>query len=279
MTALAANRKTPESDDRFVEEDVAASVHIYKGALVSLDTSGNLRPARVSTTDRCVGVATQERDNSSGGAGDLTCRVEAGVFAFENSAGGDEVVAADIGQACYVVDDQTVAKTSNSATRIAAGRVVRVENGLVYVAVGRIFGSDGDLVSTNNLSDVGDAATARANLGANVGCITRSGIPLDADGTFYIPAPPVGGTITELRTAVEGATTTTGAPDVALQIDGTPVTDGAVAIAIGTVVGEQDSATPSAANVFSDGENLEIDVTANSQDASATLSVTIEYTY
>lgn len=280
MTALTEDRNPGRTDDKTFDDDAAASVECFVGGLVSIDTSGNARPGRADVTDRVRGVCTKHADNSSGSAGDIKVHSEAGTFPFANSGGGDEITSAEVGSTCYVVDDNTVAKTSNSSTRPAAGRVVRVRpDGRVDVQVGEYRGGDGDLVAANDLSDVNDAATARDSIGANVHVITRSGMDLTADGTYYIPCPPSGLTITEIRTAVEGATTATGAPDVVLNIDGTPVTDSDLVVAIGTTVGTQDSNSPSAANVAVDGENIEIEITVNGQDAASTLSVTIEGTY
>ena len=40
---------------------------------------------------------------------------------------------ADLGKSCYIVDDQTVAKTSGGATRSLAGKVVGVDVDGVWV--------------------------------------------------------------------------------------------------------------------------------------------------
>ncbi len=42
---------------------------------------------------------------------------------FANSAAGDLITKADIGAACYIVDDQTVARTNGTNTRSPAGVV------------------------------------------------------------------------------------------------------------------------------------------------------------
>jgi len=279
MTAQAADRDPLLRLSADHSDPVAAATLIYMGALVMLDTSGNAVPGAATATLKARGFAKFKADNSSGAAGDIDVETIVAAGEMANSAGGDEITAADIGNACFVVDDQTVAKTSSGGTRPVAGRIEEVTaDGRVVVKCGAFTEIDGDLVAANNLSDVVSAATARGNLGI-VGKLQFRDLPLDADGLFYQPCPPSGATLTEFRTVVEGATTTTGAPDVALQIDGVAVTDGAVAIAIGTAAGIQDSASPSALNVAADGDNIEVDITANGQDAVATLSCTIEYTY
>ena len=49
---------------------------------------------------------------------------------------GNEFTAADIQKDCYIVDDQTVAKTSGTNTRSVAGKVIEVEADGVFVRVG-----------------------------------------------------------------------------------------------------------------------------------------------
>jgi len=66
--------------------------------------------------------------------------IETGVFPWGNSGGGDTISAANIGATCYIVDDQTVALTSNSGARCAAGIVVGMTaDGQVMVAMSPIL--------------------------------------------------------------------------------------------------------------------------------------------
>ena len=53
---------------------------------------------------------------------------------FANSSAGDLITIADIGKACFIVDDQTVAKTDGTGTRSRAGIVDGIEaSGGVWV--------------------------------------------------------------------------------------------------------------------------------------------------
>ena len=61
---------------------------------------------------------------------------EAGVFRFENSSAGDAITRAEIGDDCYIVDDQTVAKTDGTDTRSLADKVDDVDANGVWVKVG-----------------------------------------------------------------------------------------------------------------------------------------------
>jgi hypothetical protein len=112
---------------------VAGTKKIYAGSLVARDASGYATPGATATTILGMGRAEALVDNSSGSDGDLSVDVRKGVFKFANSAGGDEITIADIGSNCYIVDDQTVAKTDGTSTRSVAGKVVDVDSDGVWV--------------------------------------------------------------------------------------------------------------------------------------------------
>ena len=139
MTAAAADRILSQHGDQAIVEDyeipMGASTTIYRGTIVSLDQSGYGFPGTASLVRTPIGVATEQKVNS-GAAGAKTIRIQKGCFGFVNSAGDDLVTFADVGRPCYVVDDQTVARTSANGARPFAGRVARIENSLVFVEVG-----------------------------------------------------------------------------------------------------------------------------------------------
>lgn len=134
--ALTKDRNTPrrlEPAERIF--DMAAATEIFAGALTALDASGNATPGATATDLTAAGVAQEHVDNSSGSAGDKTVKVRRGVFRFKNSAGADEITAAEIGSDCYIVDDETVAKTDGTATRSVAGKVYDVDAQGVWVEI------------------------------------------------------------------------------------------------------------------------------------------------
>lgn len=118
MTALTADRNTPERSGNSIAMAPAAGVTVYRGALVVMDNTGALRPGRASTTDKALGRA-ENSNLDEGYDGQITAR--RGTFRFANSTAGDLIAATDYGATVYVVDDQTVAKTNGGSTRIAAG--------------------------------------------------------------------------------------------------------------------------------------------------------------
>ncbi|MCB1905938.1 MAG: hypothetical protein KDH15_01090 [Rhodocyclaceae bacterium] len=136
MAAITADRNTPIRAAEDFEYPVDAGKKIYAGALVVVDTVDNLaKPAVTATTGRCVGVAQALADNSAGADGDVTVKVRRGCFLFKNSAAGDLVDLGDVGLDCYIVDDQTVAKTNGTNTRSVAGKVRDVDADGVWVEI------------------------------------------------------------------------------------------------------------------------------------------------
>jgi hypothetical protein len=116
--------------------EMKAAVKCLKGTIVGIDSAGRAMPGGLLAAGfvRAIGVAQQTADNSSGAAGDIRCEVACGIFGpFKNSATTDEITDADVQNDCYVVDNQTVAKTSGTSTRGIAGKVEQVTSAGVYV--------------------------------------------------------------------------------------------------------------------------------------------------
>lgn len=157
MTALAAARKIVKlaGTSRF-SFPVAADAVILQSALVIL-AAGAARAARtgqgvsdvLKAADaagyQAVGVACE---GVTGGAadGDVVVDVEPGAFNFVNSAGADEIELADVGRRAFIVDDQTVARTSAGGTRAQAGIILDVTSEGVWVLVGPSVSDDRRIV-------------------------------------------------------------------------------------------------------------------------------------
>lgn len=134
MTALTQDRNTLRRDGRQIEPPVAAATKIFGGSIVCINTAtGYAVPGSTSTTLKAAGVAEDRADNSAGAAGDIRVRLRKGPHRFANSASADLITLADIGADCYIVDDQTVAKTSGTNTRSVAGKVFDVDADGVWV--------------------------------------------------------------------------------------------------------------------------------------------------
>jgi hypothetical protein len=141
MAALSAPRDTKESGQsgRGIHElPVDAGKVCYAGGIGCIDSvDGLAKPAVTATTLTALGRVERTADNAAGGDGAVKVLIKEGDFWFVNSASTDAIAATEIGQTCYLVDDQTVAKTNGTNTRSAAGKVVNVDAYLgVLVRIG-----------------------------------------------------------------------------------------------------------------------------------------------
>ena len=136
MTALTADRPTPQRDGLDRALPVAASVIIHAGSLVVLNADGYAQPGDVAANHLAVGRAEERVDNAAGSNGDAMVRVQRGIFRWANSTAGDAIDLTDVGSACFVVDDQTVAATNAGGSRSAAGTVFDVDAQGVWVITG-----------------------------------------------------------------------------------------------------------------------------------------------
>ena len=127
MTALAQDRNTKRREGHKRSFPAAAAAVLWAGAMAAVNAAGNCVPMSTSTTLKGVGRVERRVDNTSGAAGAQSVEVSAGIFRFANSASADLITQADIGNDCYGVDDQTVAKTSGSSTRSVAGKIYDVD--------------------------------------------------------------------------------------------------------------------------------------------------------
>jgi hypothetical protein len=143
MTALAADRDTQERLSSFGQRvgdfgggAIVDSTTLYKGALVALDQNDSkVKEGETSTTLIAMGVCRKQVTTGVSNT-ESAPEVDSGIFKFANSAAADEITAADSGNVCYIVDDQTVAKTDGTSTRSAAGRIYSVDaDGEVWVSV------------------------------------------------------------------------------------------------------------------------------------------------
>ena len=133
MVALTADANTKRRIGDVYTDPVKAATKIFAGAIVCLDAAGNAQQGATAVGLKAVGRARAVIDNLTGIAGAQTVDSEPGVYRYANSAAADLIARTEIGTDCYVVDDQTVAKTDGGATRSIAGKVVDVEATGVWV--------------------------------------------------------------------------------------------------------------------------------------------------
>lgn len=137
MAALSAAKNVVERDHPLAMNDDRPLTNstVYAGSMVVFNSSGHIAAASTATGLIPAGIATETKTNS-GSAGSVNVSIRQGVFKFENSSAGDAIAIAEIGDDCYIVDDQTVAKTNGGSTRSVAGKVIDVVSDGVFVLVG-----------------------------------------------------------------------------------------------------------------------------------------------
>lgn len=139
MTALTQDKNIARREGTRITYPVAASVTIYAGAMVALNSSGHAVPAGHSTADsNIVGIASSRIDTQSKAA-TATITIERGVFMFDNDSNTTHKVKnSHIGKKVYALDDQTVSSNNNGGTRKIVGKVLTLENDTqsIWVIVG-----------------------------------------------------------------------------------------------------------------------------------------------
>lgn len=133
MPPLTKDRNTPRRDGEAISVPMAANAKIYGGALVVANAAGFAAPGSTAATLTYLGRADEFADNTGGVDGAVSVLVRRKkAFQFGNSAA-DPVTQASLGKLCYIVDDNSVAKTNGGNTRSAAGIVLGVDQDGVWV--------------------------------------------------------------------------------------------------------------------------------------------------
>jgi hypothetical protein len=133
MTALAIERSTirMDSSGQSIPDKlalgVAANVVAYQGGIACVGAAGWLVNASSTLALRAVGRWSLDVNTTGGTAGATIVEVDQGVFKYANSTSADLIAQANVGQLCYVVDDQTVALTNGSGTRSPAGIITLID--------------------------------------------------------------------------------------------------------------------------------------------------------
>ena len=236
MTALTASRITTRRPGDRLALIVAAAVQVFQGGMIGVKPDGTAVPASADPTLFIPGIA--DRDAAAGKP------VEAlkEIAVFENSAAADEVTKGNIGDDCFVVDDQTVALTNAGGTRPRAGKVFDVDAYGVWV----------DFRSALDAKTMIVPLTIETLVGANA----------------YRAVAPVAGKITKVWSITEGVLTT-GDATLTGRIGATLITNGVITIAqAGSAAGDVDSATPTANNVVVAGDGISFTVGGTNATAS-----------
>ena len=186
MGALSADRNTPFKDTDLLAVPVASGAKIFAGALVVANAAGYAAAGSAAASLTYLGRAEEFKDNTLGGNGDLVVIVRRRKAFKWGNAGADAVTAASIGKSCYILDDQTVAKTSGNGVRSIAGIVTEIESDGVWVAEA----AHGNLSATAALDFASIAAAASADL-----TIAVPGAAVNDAVSLGLPAAPTAGLV------------------------------------------------------------------------------------
>lgn len=132
MTALTSDRNTARRDGVAYQRGLAAGAVAIAGGIAVLNAGGFSQPGTTATGLVADGIY-QETVANTGANGAIAAPVLKGVFRLANSAAADLITIAEIGDICFIVDDQTVAKTDATGTRSAAGVIKDVDADGVWV--------------------------------------------------------------------------------------------------------------------------------------------------
>jgi len=131
---------------------------IYKGGLVSLNSTGYLVMATDSGTDLlCVGIAAEGVDNSAGASAALNCKVISGVLAQFTSG---TIALTDQGADLYVSDDDTV----DLAAVVSNVRVGMLYKMVTTTSCWVFIPTAGEFATTINTADIANLAVTGAKI-------------------------------------------------------------------------------------------------------------------
>jgi hypothetical protein len=138
MTALTSARNTRERTGEILDIPAKAGARGFAGGIAVL-SGGYAAPASTALNLVAAGRFEEDFDNTGGVNGAFFVRVRQGIFQYANSTSTEAITQAEVGQDCYLVDDQTVGKTaaivSSNPTRSRAGKVIAVDDSGVWVQI------------------------------------------------------------------------------------------------------------------------------------------------
>lgn len=131
MSATTTDRQATRSGNTLLSLPVLADAVIPAGVMVAITAAGYATNAADTAALRVMGVSTESVDATDESSGALTIEVSRDVFRMENSTAA-ALDLADVGQPCYVEDNQTVG-TDPGSHAVLAGLVIEADANGVYV--------------------------------------------------------------------------------------------------------------------------------------------------
>lgn len=137
MSAATTARSTRTYPFGPIRLPVDANANIRAGVMVSkASPSGQALETVANVAHMVVGASLHGADNTGGADGAKEIDVWPGKCGpWNNSAAGDAITSAHIGELAYAVDNQTVALTDGSGARPVAGIIWNVDDKGVYIDI------------------------------------------------------------------------------------------------------------------------------------------------
>jgi len=195
MTALTKARTVKSIPGLSFAYPVLANAVIYQGAIVVITSAGWAKPGVTGLGLTTVGVAREGVNNTGGSNGALIVEVDERIADMANSAGADEIAAGDVGKVCYLVDDQTVAKTDGGTAQVTTLTIV-YDSGS---ATGFNITGVGTLLTVNAATNGTATALALANKANSDGSFNAQYIATPSGATIAVAKRTAGAfTITKV---------------------------------------------------------------------------------
>lgn len=135
MASLTSSRNTVIVGPQTLgsEQPMKAASKVVQGCLVAVDGYGLAADMSKTTGLTCIGIAVESVDNSAGADSAVDCVALTGRFLLDSGTSGDAITQADVGAACYALDNHTVTPVSTGASEV--GKVIQLDSDSGQVVV------------------------------------------------------------------------------------------------------------------------------------------------
>ena len=130
---LTADRNTSMKDGEEIVVPMTAGAVAFAGGIAVVAADGYAAPGSTALALIFLGRFEEAKDNTTGADGAVSVRIRRKkAFKWKNSAT-DAITQADFGKVCFIVDDETVARTDGTTTRSECGVIVGVDSDGIWV--------------------------------------------------------------------------------------------------------------------------------------------------